>query len=97
MLSAGIGFLGFFLYLGFDYLDPLHAISTAFLFLVFLLGIPIRAGRVSVVPSPDLHNDRRWRLGLWGQLLFVVVGFGFFVGGVTIAMVGITFSLCPAI
>jgi dihydroorotate dehydrogenase len=94
--SASLGFLGFFLFVGFRYLDPLHAASTAPLFVCFLLGV-LKRPRGAAVPTavPDLHNDRRWRRGLWGQLLFVMIGFGFFVGGVTIAMVGVTFLFVP--
>jgi dihydroorotate dehydrogenase len=90
--SASLGFLGFFLFIGFRYLDPLHAASTALLFVFFLLGIVKRPSATAPPTTvPDLRNDRRWRLGLWGQLLFVAIGFGFFVGGVTIALVGVTF------
>jgi hypothetical protein len=94
--SASLGFLGFFLFLGFGYLDPLHAATTAPLFVCFLLGVARRPPIVATPTAiPDLRNDRRWRLGLWGQLLFVAIGFGFFVGGVTIALVGITSLFVP--
>src|SRR6266568_8135355 len=39
LVSGGVGFASFFLFLGFGYLDPLHAIVTAVLFLYFLLGL----------------------------------------------------------
>jgi dihydroorotate dehydrogenase len=93
--SASLGFLGFFLFIGFRYLDPLHAASTAPLFVCFLLGVLRRPRRDATPVVPDLHNDRRWRCGLWGQLLFVAIGFGFFVGGVAIAIVGVTSLFVP--
>ncbi len=96
LASASIGFLGFFLYIGFGYLDPLHAVSTALLFLLFLLGIPARTWRASAAPQPGLHNDRRWRIGLRGQLLFVMIGFGFVVAGLAIAVVGVTTLFVPS-
>ncbi len=96
-LSCGLGFAGFFLYLGFDYLDPLHAVSTCFLFILFLLGLPDRGPTMPLPPVslPDLHNDARWRRGLVGQLLFALIGFGFIVGGLTIAVVGVTTFFVP--
>lgn len=95
--SASLGFLGFFLFIGFRYLDPLHAASTSLLFVCFLLGVVKRPSATTAPTAvPDLRNDRRWRLGLWGQLLFVAIGFGFFVGGVTISLVGITFLFVPS-
>lgn len=94
--SASIGFLGFFLYIGFGYLDPLHAVSTALLFVVFLLALPIRMGRSAAAPATGLRNDRRWRAGLWGQLLFILIGFGFLVAGLAISIVGVTTLFVPS-
>jgi dihydroorotate dehydrogenase len=65
--SASLGFLGFFLFIGFRYFDPLHAASTAPLFVCFLLGVLRRPRRDAAPTVPDLHNDRRWRFGRGGN------------------------------
>jgi hypothetical protein len=49
----------------------------------------------SPIPPPSLHNDRRWRLGLWGQLLHVAQAIAFLVAGTTIALVGVTEVFVP--
>lgn len=38
----------------------------------------------------NLYNDKAWRLAMWGQLCFVVLGFALALGGLVIAGVGIT-------
>ncbi|MEK8129177.1 hypothetical protein WMW72_14825 [Paenibacillus filicis] len=93
-LSAGVGFSSFFLYLGTGYFDPLHALAAAALFPMFLLsmrGIQDRPYRRPV----HLYNDRIWRLAMWGQLCFVVLGFALAIGGLTIAGVGVTGVFVP--
>jgi hypothetical protein len=93
--SAALGFASFFLFLGFDYFDPLHALVTALLLLFFLLGFRGRGSTPPVVPCPDLKNDWRWRAANWGQLLFVGLGFGLVAAGFVIACIGITTVFVP--
>ena len=55
--SAFTGFASFFLFLGFGYFDPLHAIVTSILLLFFLIGVGVRRrvvtqARVFPVPTP---------------------------------------------
>ncbi len=47
------------------------------------------------IPPPGLHDDRRWRLGLWGQLLHVAQASAFLAAGTTIAIVGVTEVFVP--
>jgi dihydroorotate dehydrogenase len=88
--SAGVGFFTFFLFLGYGYLDPLHAFVTAvlFQFLLFALHsrLPLRIESV----APSLREDWRWRRSQWGQLLFVLEGFGLLSAGLVISGVGVT-------
>ena len=93
--SAFSGFLTFFLFLGFGYFDPFHAFVTAILFQFFLLGLHARLGEPERLPSPSLREDGRWRASLWGQLLFVVHGFGLIGAGLVISTIGITSVFVP--
>ena len=92
--SAGVGFASFFLFLGFGYFDPLHAAVSVVLFGLFVLGLRGRPDGLGYT-QVDLHNDRRWRLGQWGQLVFVSLGVGLVLAGLGIALVGITGVLVP--
>ena len=94
-LSACAGFGTFFLFLGFGYFDPFHAFVTAVLFQFLLLMIHSRLAPPTPIPPPGLHNDRRWRLGLWGQLLHVAQAIAFLAAGATIALVGVTEVFVP--
>ena len=94
-LSACVGFGTFFLFLGFGYFDPFHAFVTVVLFQFLLLMLHSRLALPSPIPPPSLHNDRRWRLGLWGQLLHVTQAIAFLVAGTTIAFIGVTEVFVP--
>jgi dihydroorotate dehydrogenase len=79
-VSATIGFLSFFLFLGFGYFDPLHALAALLLLPLFLLGLRGCADAPPIIPAPDRSNDRAWRWAQWGQLGFVSLGIGL-IGG----------------
>ncbi|MBH5319986.1 hypothetical protein I6N90_19480 [Paenibacillus sp. GSMTC-2017] len=89
MTSGIVGFSGFFLYLGYGYFDPLHAMVSAILLPMFILSLRRNDDRPNRKPV-NLHNDKAWRLAMWGQLCFVVLGFALTIGGIVIAGVGIT-------
>lgn len=95
LITSGlVGFASFFLYLGYGYFDPLHAVAAALLFPMFLLsmrGNPDQPYRKPV----NLRNTRLWRTAMWGQLCFVVLGFALAIGGLTIATVGVTEVFVP--
>ncbi len=93
--SAFIGFLSFFLFLGFGYFDPFHAFVSAILFQFLVLGFHCRLGPPLPLPAPELHNTARWRRALWGQLLFVAQAAAFIVAGSVISYVGITSVFVP--
>ncbi|MDB5052949.1 MAG: hypothetical protein JWM44_999 [Bacilli bacterium] len=90
LLASGIvGFCSFFLYLGYGYFDPLHALAAVILLPMFVLAMRVKVNEPSR-QQPNLYNDRKWLNAQWGQLLFVVLGFALAIGGVTISVVGIT-------
>ena len=94
-LSGAFGFSSFFLFLGYGYFDPLHALACAALFPFFILGIrkaPLGVGRIN---APSLENDKAWNMSVWGQLIFVALGVGLCLGGISIAIVGVTTVLIP--
>ncbi len=86
-VSAIVGFSGFFLFFLYGYFDVLHALVSLILLPFFLIGIyaPFQACSVE---SFDLENDAVWRLGLIGQLLFVMIGVGLILAGIAIGLVG---------
>ncbi len=89
-VSAATGFLSFFLFLGFGYLDTFHAFVTAVLLQLLLLGLHSRLGTWTPDIAPPLRSDRAWRRSLWGQLLLIVHGCGLLGAGVFISAIGIT-------
>jgi dihydroorotate dehydrogenase len=99
LASSGFGFLSFFLFLGFDYFDPLHALISLILLPFWLIGIiwsqPRGTGDYDP-PSAGLRNTRAWRLSLVGQLCFVMLGAGLIVGGLAIVGTGITQVFVPS-
>ncbi len=90
LTSAFCGFFSFFLFLGYGYFDPFHAFVTAVLFQLLIMGMHCRLPPRHGLPPPNLHNDWRWRLGLWGQLVLLVEAAGLLGAGLTIAGVGVT-------
>jgi len=93
LLYAGVAeFTSMFLFMVIhyvDYVDPTHVIVSATLFPLFILAVA-RPFTSRLHPSLDLTNDRVWRRGLWGQLLFVGLGAGVVGSGVTIWYIDIT-------
>ena len=88
--SAFTGFLTFFLFLGFGYLDPFHAFVTVALLQLLLLGVHARLGTYTPAVRPEVRGSFAWRLSLWGQLLLVIHGFGLLTAGAAISVIGIT-------
>ena len=90
LVSAFTGFVSFFLFLGFGYLDTFHAFVTAALLQLLLLGVHARLGPYTPEVRPDARGDRAWRMSLWGQLLLVIHGFALLAAGAVISIIGIT-------
>ncbi len=88
--SATVGFGSFFLFLGFGYLDTLHAFVTACMLQLLLLAVHSELGTHAPTIPPQLRTDRAWRLAQWGQLLLVGHSVAVLVAGLVISSVGIT-------
>lgn len=86
--SIVVGLASFFLFLSHGYLDPLHAVLSGTIALLFVLGRRWPATSPPEVPAPDLVNDAAWRRAMVGQLALVLLAAGLVGGGLTIAFVG---------
>lgn len=87
--SSFVGFLSFFLFLGFGYFDPFHAFITAvlFQFVTLTLRSSLPANNLAEF---DLHNTASWKRAMWAQLLTVVHGAVILAGGIVISSFGVT-------
>jgi dihydroorotate dehydrogenase len=95
LYSAAIGFGSFFLYLGFGYFDPLHALVSLMLLPSFILGMLLSRNHQFRIPPPGMTNGLVWKRGQWGQLFAVLLGASLSIGGVVISYVGITHVFVP--
>ncbi len=95
LIPATVGFLAFFLFPGYGYLEPLHAVFYLLLLPFFAMALFMRQqGEPAALPT-SLHNDRVWRMGQWGQLLWIVLAAGGTVAGITIQTIGVTSVFVP--
>ncbi len=92
--AALVGFSSFLLFLGFHYLDPLHAAVTLGLLPFFLWGVCAKP-TFRPVGSPNRFNSRNWQNALYGQFWFVCIGIGLMLAGLTICGVGISTVFVP--
>ncbi|AIF43013.1 hypothetical protein [Virgibacillus sp. SK37] len=88
--AAIMGFLGIFLFIGFGYFDWLHGLFWLILLPVYFLSLKESKTIKGSPTSRHGTNDRAWKLGLYGQLLFVMLGFLIIIGGVVISTIGVT-------
>jgi hypothetical protein len=109
LVSSSIGFATFFLWLGFGYLDPLHALATALLFICFATGVflRLRESRGDATPGGPVRGGAlraylrggtwraAWREVPRGQALFILIGVGMAVAGLVIAGIGATTVFVP--
>lgn len=89
LVSAAVGFVSFFFFLGFGYFDPFHAFVTAILtqFTLLCLVLPSSPQQPSVA---EWTETPAWRRGQWGQLLFILIGVGLTGAGLVISIIGCT-------
>ncbi|MER2108400.1 MAG: dihydroorotate dehydrogenase [Solibacillus sp.] len=89
--SAAIsGFLGILLFIGYGYFDWLHGLFWLLLFPLYLLSWRESKHLQASPQSWHETNDRAWKHALYGQLLFVILGFSLVIGGFVISFIGIT-------
>ena len=90
VVSSGIGFFSFFLFLGYGYFDPFHAFITSILVQFVFFTMLTRLGKPHPPAIADWEETAEWRRGQWGQLLFIGLGVGLVVAGLVISYVGCT-------
>jgi hypothetical protein len=99
-LSGAVGFLSFFAYVGFGYLDTWHALASLALFICYAFGLvksraalsERQGGRSLFQPSSPLA----WSApGGFGRTCLLAVCCGLIVGGLTIMLVGMTCIFVP--
>jgi len=95
LASSFIGFLTFFAFLGYGYLDLFHAFVTLVLLQFFLLAFVMDLPDEKRNLLPPQKNTGLWKLAMWGQLLFVVQGVGLIMAGLTILIFGSTTVFVP--
>lgn len=94
-VSAFTGMMSFFLFLGFGYFEPFHGFVTAVLTQFLIAGTRSHLKPPQHVPQPPLREDANWRIGLWGQLCWVLFGLGLLGAGAAISWVGISTVFVP--
>ncbi len=93
--SASLGFATFFFFLGFGYLDVLHAFVTGILFQFLLLSIYAELGPNRPPTHQPIKTNGAWSRGLWGQLLLILHACGMLGAGMTIGGFGMTVVFVP--
>ncbi|MGG3448786.1 hypothetical protein [Domibacillus aminovorans] len=93
--AAIVGFLGIFLFIGFGYFDWLHGLFWLFLLPVYYFSF--REGKRATSTPYSIHgkNDKAWQYGLYGQLMFIILGFLIVVGGIVISTIGVSKVFVP--
>lgn len=93
--AAILGFLGIFLFIGYGYFDWLHLIFWLILLPIYLTGF-IKTRHMKGTPTTlNTRNHRVWKHSLIGQLAFIILGFSFVLGGITISFIGISNVFVP--
>ncbi|MEH7491500.1 dihydroorotate dehydrogenase [Neobacillus niacini] len=88
--AAIIGFIGIFLSIGYGYFDWLHGLFWLILLPIYYLSF--REGKRITGAPYSVHgsNDRAWQYGIYGQLMFIFLGFMIVIGGVVISTIGVS-------
>ena len=90
-IGAITGFLGILLFLGFGYFDWLHGLFWLLLLPFYIIGF-IKTSSANQSPSSkNRTNNSSWKKAVYGQLLFVILGFSFVLGGLVISTIGATY------
>lgn len=89
--SAAIaGFIGIFLFIGFGYFDWLHGLFWLILLPIYYFSFK-EGKKITGAPfSSHGKNDRVWQYGLYGQLIFIMLGFFILFGGIVISTIGVS-------
>ncbi len=88
--AAIIGFLGIFAFIGYGYFDWLHLLFWLILLPVYVYGFIKTKGLKHTSASKNRFNHATWKMAIFGQLAFVILGFSFVLGGIVITYIGVT-------
>ena len=89
--SAAItGFIGIFLSIGYGYFDWLHGLFWLILLPIYYFSFKEGKSILGAPFSNDGSNDRSWQFGLYGQLMFIILGSLIVAGGIVISTIGIS-------
>lgn len=88
--AAIVGFIGIFLFIGFGYFDWLHGLFWLILLPIYYFSFKEGKAITGFPFSSHGKNDRVWQYGLFGQLLFILLGFLIVVGGIVISTIGVS-------
>ncbi|MCA1032444.1 dihydroorotate dehydrogenase [Bacillus timonensis] len=91
VIAAVMGFLNFFYFLGFGYIDKLHVLYKIILLPFFLIGYVITRDMKHGDKSINKRNHRAWKRNQVGQLMFVIIGTGLLLAGIVISMIGMSY------
>ncbi|MEH7444787.1 dihydroorotate dehydrogenase [Bacillus sp. JJ1122] len=90
IIAAIVGFLGILLFIGFGYFDWLHGLFWLILLPLYIVGYR----KTSLAHQPPTSKNRTnhcfWKKAVYGQLMFVMLGFSFVLGGAVISSIGAT-------
>lgn len=89
-IAAITGFLGILLFLGYGYFDWLHGLFWLILLPFYLIGFWKTRHSKQSPTSKNRTNHAIWKKAVYGQLLFVILGFSFVLGGIVISTIGAT-------
>ncbi|GAE36873.1 dihydroorotate dehydrogenase [Halalkalibacter akibai] len=88
--AAIVGFLGILLFIGYGYFDWLHLLFWIILLPFYLNGFFQTRNLRGTPSSTNRKNHLTWKKSLIGQFSFVVLGFSFVIGGITISYIGVS-------
>jgi dihydroorotate dehydrogenase len=94
-IAAITGFLGILLFIGYGYFDWLHGLFWLILLPLFIRGF-VKSRNATASPSgTNQFNHPSWKLSLYGQLSFILLGASLAVGGVVISAIGVSGVFVP--
>ncbi len=93
--AGACGFPTFFLFLGYEFLDPLHLAVAVGFFPLYVMAL-IRPSVPEVWRTRVNVDENVRRRALVGQLLMVLVALGVTVSGIVIMVVGLSSVLIPS-
>jgi len=100
LLSGLVGFGSFLTYIGYGYLDTVHAVATLALLIVFVFGMGLSFQKLRGTKHIRCLKNPGASAWLWspaglGRAYLLFTAFGMMLGGFTIMIVGMTVVFVP--